>query len=149
MRRATEMVLDDEYYDRKDRTAILAYFDDDMMKKSLFEQEVISGFEAALREGQFCMYLQPLVFENGDIRADVLKIDMSLLRGIESEQRNRAIVASIISMAGSLGMDVITEGVETGTQLKSLIDMGCHRFQGYYFSCPLTVEEFEAKYTET
>jgi EAL domain-containing protein (putative c-di-GMP-specific phosphodiesterase class I) len=79
-----------------------------------------------------------------DIRADVLKIDMSLLRGIESEQRNRAIVASIINMAGSLGMDVITEGVETGTQLKSLIDMGCHRFQGYYFSCPITVEQFEA-----
>ena len=79
-----------------------------------------------------------------DIHADVLKIDMSLLRGIESEQRNRAIVASIINMAGSLGMDVITEGVETGTQLKSLIDMGCHRFQGYYFSCPITVEQFEA-----
>ncbi|MBQ3704695.1 MAG: diguanylate cyclase [Oscillospiraceae bacterium] len=43
------------------------------------------------------------------------------------------------------GMDVVAEGVETETQLKSLIDMGCRRFQGYYFSRPLTVEEFETR----
>ena len=38
-------------------------------------------------------------------------------------------------------------GVETEHQLRALIEMGCSHFQGYYFSRPITVEEFEAKYT--
>ena len=81
-----------------------------------------------------------------DIHADVLKIDMSLLHETENRQRSRIILASIINMADSLGMDVVTEGVETETQLRSLLEMGCHHFQGFYFSRPVTVEEFEARY---
>ena len=263
----------------------VAYFSEEMMQKSLYEQEIISGFEQALLDGQFRMYLQPLVNENGeiigaealvrwqrpdgsitmpgkfietlehagliykldtyiwecaakrlslwkgtgrqdlfisvnmsvkdfysvdvyqvltdlidtydipagllrveitetalledlesgnivisklrqkgfivelddfgkgysslgllkDIHADVLKIDMSLLREIDCKKRSRSILESVIKMADSLEMDVVTEGVETETQLKSLITMGCHHFQGYYFSRPVTVEEFETK----
>lgn len=78
-----------------------------------------------------------------DIHADVLKIDMSLLQEIESKKRSRIILESVISMADSLGMDVITEGVETETQVMTLSDMGCLYFQGYYFSRPVTVEAFE------
>jgi EAL domain-containing protein (putative c-di-GMP-specific phosphodiesterase class I)/GGDEF domain-containing protein len=80
-----------------------------------------------------------------DIHADVLKIDMGLLCEIECQQRSRIILESVINMAGSLGMDVITEGVETEEQLRSLTSMGCRHFQGYYFSVPLPVEEFERK----
>ena len=81
-----------------------------------------------------------------DIKADVLKIDMSFLREIKDKERSRIILRSVISMADSLGMDVITEGVETEQQLRALTEMGCDYFQGYYFSRPIPVEEFEKKY---
>lgn len=80
-----------------------------------------------------------------NIHADVLKIDMSFLREIKDQTRSRAILESVINMAGSLGMQVITEGVETGEQVRTLSSMGCRLFQGYYFSRPMPVEEFEAK----
>jgi EAL domain-containing protein (putative c-di-GMP-specific phosphodiesterase class I) len=75
----------------------------------------------------------------------VLKIDMGLTREIEQNHRSRAIVASVVGMAASLGMGVVTEGVETEEQLDLLVGMGCRQFQGYYFSRPITVEEFEAR----
>ena len=56
------------------------------------------------------------------------------------------ILETIISLGGKLGMEVITEGVETDKQLLMLTEMGCHIFQGYYFSKPIPVEEFEQKY---
>ena len=54
----------------------------------------------------------------------------------------------MICLAEALGMDVITEGVETEQQLKALSEMGCSHFQGYYFSKPIPAEEFERKYQE-
>lgn len=269
---------------REDHRETVAYFNEQMMQKSLYEQGIISGFENALKDGQFRMYLQPLVFEDGrtcgaealvrwhrpdgsvtmpgdfietlehaglihrldmyiwecavkqlqawdrtpwqdlflsvnmsakdfysvdvyqvltglidryqvpagrlrveitetalledpesgnevieklrqrgflveiddfgkgysslgllkDIKADVLKIDMSLLREIEVKKRSRIILESIIRMALALGMEVVTEGVETQAQLKSLKEMGCRYFQGYLFSRPVPAREFEA-----
>lgn len=78
-----------------------------------------------------------------DIRADVLKIDMSLLNEIESNPRSRIILGSVINMADLLGMDVITEGIETVQQHETLISLGCRHFQGFYFSPPVPVAEFE------
>ena len=82
-----------------------------------------------------------------DIKADVLKIDMSFLREIKDRERSRIILKSVINMADSLGMDVITEGVETEQQLFALSEMGCNHFQGYFFSRPIPVDEFEMKYS--
>ena len=267
----------------RDLTETLAYYSEAMMRDSLFAQEVVSGFEDALQEGQFQMYLQPLTYENGqilgaealvrwhrpdgtitmptdfieilerarlihkldmyiwecavrqlavwkgtarqdltisvnmsardvysmdvyqvlteltdryhvpsnrlkleitetalledlkkgsevisklrengfsigvddfgkgyssisllkNIPADILKIDMCLLQEIESKKRSRTILESIIHMATSLEMDVVTEGIETETQLQSLVNMGCHMFQGFYFYKPMPVPEFE------
>lgn len=81
-----------------------------------------------------------------DISADVLKIDMGFLRASENEAKGQDILESIISLAGKLGMDVITEGVEKNSQLQMLSLMGCRIFQGFYFSQPIPVEEFESKY---
>lgn len=81
-----------------------------------------------------------------DISADVLKIDMGFLRKSENEVKGQDILESIITLAGKIGMDVITEGVETKKQLDMLTMMGCHEFQGYYFSKPIPVSEFEEKY---
>ncbi len=81
-----------------------------------------------------------------EIHADVLKIDMSLLHEIENKARNRMILESIINMAFSLGMEVITEGIETEAQLGALEEMGCGLFQGFYFSRPIPVEQFQEKF---
>ena len=268
---------------REDLTRTVAYFDDTLLQKMLFEQRVIGSFEEALKDGQFRMYLQPLVREDGsaigaealvrwhksdgtlimpgdfieilenvgliqkldlyiwelavkqlsiwkkngkrdlfisvnmsakdiysidvyetltrlvdkygvdsrmlrleitetallvepeksdavvsklrakgflveiddfgkdnstlsflkDIKADVLKIDMSFLQEIRDSERNRTILKSLISLADSLGMDVITEGVETQEQLRVLTEMGCNYFQGYFFCRPVPVDIFE------
>ena len=79
------------------------------------------------------------------IQADVLKIDMSLLHEIDIRYRSKIILKSIINMAHDLGMDVITEGIENASELKELTEMDCHRFQGFYFSKPIAIDEFEAK----
>ncbi len=81
-----------------------------------------------------------------NIRADVLKIDMGFLREIRDRERSRIILEAVINMAESLNMEVITEGVETEKQHRALLDMGCCNFQGYYFSRPVPVEEFEEKF---
>lgn len=81
-----------------------------------------------------------------DISADILKIDMGFLNATENELKGQDILESIIFLAQKLGMEVITEGVETSQQLTMLIQMGCRMFQGYYFSRPVPEEEFEKKY---
>lgn len=78
-----------------------------------------------------------------NITADVIKIDMSFLQEIRDNERNALILRSVIGLSDSLGMDVITEGVETQQQLQVLTEMGCNLFQGYYFSRPLPVDIFE------
>ena len=80
------------------------------------------------------------------IRSDILKIDMHFLQEIRNDSRSAQILSSIIQLAESLGMDVIAEGVETKEQLHTLIEMGCMYFQGYYFSRPIPVSEFEQNY---
>ena len=81
-----------------------------------------------------------------DINADILKIDMLFLNKTANYEKSRRILGSIISLANKLNMNVITEGVENESQVKMLTDLGCNTFQGYYFSKPLTVSEFEKKY---
>ncbi len=81
-----------------------------------------------------------------DIHVDVLKIDMGFLHRTDDERRARIILDFIISMAKSLGMSVITEGVETREQLDFLVQMGCRVFQGYYFSGPVVPTEFIKNY---
>lgn len=75
---------------------------------------------------------------------DVLKIDQSFVRGVESDPDSAAIVMSIISLAHSLGLQAIAEGVETAAQLNYLRRHECDLIQGYYFCHPLPASECEA-----
>ena len=81
-----------------------------------------------------------------DINVDVLKIDMAFLQKTKNEERSRKIVNHIITMSKDLGIDIITEGVETAEQVKFLKEAGCKMFQGYYFAKPMEVDKFERTY---
>jgi diguanylate cyclase (GGDEF)-like protein/PAS domain S-box-containing protein len=73
-----------------------------------------------------------------------LKIDQSFVHDITLDPESRAIVRAIISLADSLGLRTIAEGMETEAQLDFLREQGCHEVQGFYYSKPLPPEEFEA-----
>jgi len=68
---------------------------------------------------------------------DRLKIDKSFTSGLATNSEDHAIVTAVISLAHSLGLKAIAEGVETEDQLRLLLAEGCDEIQGYYFSRPL------------
>jgi diguanylate cyclase len=74
---------------------------------------------------------------------DKLKIDRVFINDIASRSEDASIVRAIVSLAHSLHLKVVAEGVETGAQLDFLKDVGCDEYQGYHFSRPLPAEEFE------
>lgn len=72
-----------------------------------------------------------------------LKIDQSFVHDIATGIDDAVIVQTIIAMANSLGIEVLAEGVETEEQREILINRGCRHFQGFLFSKPLPIREFE------
>lgn len=81
-----------------------------------------------------------------DIEVDLLKIDMDFLRKTENELKSSIILESIISMTRKLGLEVLTEGVETEAQIDFLKMVGCDLFQGYYYAKPMAVADFSRKF---
>jgi diguanylate cyclase (GGDEF)-like protein/PAS domain S-box-containing protein len=73
-----------------------------------------------------------------------LKIDQSFVRDLAGNSSDQVIVRTIIAMAQSLNLNVIAEGVETEEQRHHLLSNGCIHYQGYLFSRPVPLEEFEA-----
>ena len=75
---------------------------------------------------------------------DQLKIDKNFVAEILTDQADAAISRTIITLAHSLNLEVVAEGVETQAQLDFLIAQGCDQFQGFLFSPPLAIGEMEA-----
>ena len=81
-----------------------------------------------------------------NIQADILKLDMGFLRKLDHWERGKQIIKLVIDLAKTLDMAVVAEGVETAEQVQYLRELQCDYLQGFYFSKPIAVEEFEKKY---
>jgi diguanylate cyclase (GGDEF)-like protein/PAS domain S-box-containing protein len=77
---------------------------------------------------------------------DGIKIDRSFIRNISSESENAPITTAMIQMAQHLKLEVVAEGVETVEELLFLQEQNCHQVQGFLFSKPCSVQEFEEKF---
>jgi diguanylate cyclase (GGDEF)-like protein len=75
---------------------------------------------------------------------DVLKIDKAFVDGVGQDVEATAIVEAVITLAHTLGMEVVAEGVETAVQVDQLCRLGCDVGQGYYFAKPLPVDAVDA-----
>ena len=78
-----------------------------------------------------------------DYDFDILKIDMSFIRKIGENPKTKSIVHSIIGMAHEIGIKTVAEGVETEEQVSFLRQSGCDYIQGYYYSKPVPIDQFE------
>jgi EAL domain-containing protein (putative c-di-GMP-specific phosphodiesterase class I) len=72
-----------------------------------------------------------------------LKIDQRFVQGVPQDEESVAIIQATVAMAKALGMQVMTEGVESQQQARFLLGLGCSRAQGFYFGKPMPVDEFE------
>jgi diguanylate cyclase (GGDEF)-like protein len=76
---------------------------------------------------------------------DELKVDRAFVAGLLSDQEDSAIVAAVINLAHTLGLQSVAEGVETAEQLAKLRELGCDIGQGYYFGRPLPAETMASR----
>jgi len=76
-----------------------------------------------------------------NLNVNIIKIDKSFIDQIETNEKHQAIVSSIITLAKSIGSNVVAEGIETKAQAALLKQMGCCYGQGYFFSRPISAKE--------
>ena len=74
---------------------------------------------------------------------DQVKIDKSFVMDLLDDPNDAAIAGTIMTLASSLGLEAIAEGVENKEQMEFLQGLGCHMFQGYLFSQPQPIDIFE------
>lgn len=82
------------------------------------------------------------------INFDILKLDRSLIKTLAQNQKARILIRSLAVICSDLGIKLIAEGVETLEQLDILKELRCNEVQGYLFSKPLPLNDFESKYLQ-
>jgi EAL domain-containing protein (putative c-di-GMP-specific phosphodiesterase class I) len=70
-----------------------------------------------------------------------LKLDQTFVQGIETDPSDRAIVEAIIQLGRALDLGIIAEGIECRATIDKLLELGCHRGQGYLMSVPMSADE--------
>jgi len=78
-----------------------------------------------------------------ELKIDKIKIDEKFIKDITTNSNDKAITAAIIALAHNLNIEVVAEGVETTDQVNTLKELGCNIVQGYLFSVPATIKNFE------
>ncbi len=125
------------------------------LKIELTESALVSNVEEVI-EKMFALKARGIGFSLDDfgtgysslsylkrLPLDQLKIDQSFVRDVLTDPNDASIAKTIIALAQNLGLGVIAEGVETDTQREFLANAGCHAYQGYLFSRPLPIEDFD------
>ena len=80
-----------------------------------------------------------------ELPLDIIKLDAEFFRSVDDIERSNLIVGQTISLAKKLGMEIVAEGIETREQVDFLAKQDCDLIQGFYFSKPLPVAEFEER----
>jgi EAL domain-containing protein (putative c-di-GMP-specific phosphodiesterase class I) len=103
-------------------------------KEILNQVKTITGLKVAMddfgTEYSSLKYLK-------DLPVDEIKIDISFTKEIVENEKTRAVVETIITLAKKLGMKTLAEGIETKEQLEILKEMGCNYLQGYLLGKPM------------
>lgn len=76
-----------------------------------------------------------------NLKCEIIKLDMSLTRGVDTDPGRRALARGLISFASDIGSDITAEGIETRGELEALRDLGVRKGQGYYLSRPGSMED--------
>ncbi len=101
--------------------------------KSIVQYYQQSGFKTAIDDfGAGYSGLNMLA----DMQTDLVKLDMALVRNIDTDKIRQTIIRGILQVCADLGIRVIAEGIESREELKTLQSMGIELFQGYYFARP-------------
>ena len=79
-----------------------------------------------------------------EFQTDVIKIDMELVRNVNSSATKQAIIAGIVGIARQLNIEILGEGVETPAEIATLVSAGIRLFQGYAFAKP-QLERFQTE----
>jgi len=80
------------------------------------------------------------------IHFDVIKFDMRFMKQFDNTDRSRIILTELMKMAIGLGIETVTEGVETVEQVDFLREIGCTKLQGFFYCCPLPFEKILRRY---
>lgn len=116
-----------------------AYMDDSQQMLDLTKQLNTAGFAVLIDDfGSGYSSLNMLM----NMTVSTLKLDMGFVRSVGSDERTNCVVNSIVRMAKWLEMGVVAEGVETQAHIDYLRSIGCDRVQGYYFSRPVSKDDF-------
>jgi EAL domain-containing protein (putative c-di-GMP-specific phosphodiesterase class I) len=83
------------------------------------------------------------------LRPDLIKLDMSLTRNIDSDNARRALTSALINFGHQTGCRIVAEGVETGSELETLMDLGVEKAQGFHLGPPLPLENTIALFGTT
>nr|WP_308669301.1 EAL domain-containing protein [uncultured Agathobacter sp.] len=78
----------------------------------------------------------------------IAKIDRSLVKNLESNEKSRIMLKHLISMIKELGIECVAEGAETVEQVRLLQRFGCNIIQGYFYSKPVTLDVFTSEFVE-
>ncbi len=76
-----------------------------------------------------------------DLNPDLIKLDISLVRSIDTDPARHALAAGLTTFAQEIGAEIVAEGIETREELDALCDLGVHYGQGYYLARPAPLEE--------
>lgn len=122
-----------------------AFFDDKNVLVSTVKKLQDLGFKCSMDDfGAGYSSLNSLK----ELPLDVIKIDAEFFRNVSDLERANLIVSQTISLAKKLGMKTVAEGVEVKSQVDFLAQKGCDLIQGFYFSKPLPVDEYDVRLTE-